>query len=152
LEAAGIAKPKDMQGVSFLPLVTGKKAKGRAAIYYHYYENGEHSVSPHFGIRTERYKLIRFYKRVESWELFDLKNDSSEMRNIYGKKGYEEITATLKKQLDELIDVYEDDEAKRIVNTQVATNKKRTNSLSDHKKKHRYNDKRMGSANLGFVR
>ncbi len=35
-------------------------------MYYHYYENGEHSVSPHFGISTARYKLIRFYKRVEN--------------------------------------------------------------------------------------
>ena len=61
-KAAGVAVPKDMQGKSFLPLVTGKKAKGRDAMYYHYYENGEHSVSPHFGISTKRYKLILFMK------------------------------------------------------------------------------------------
>ncbi|HEU4607940.1 MAG TPA: sulfatase/phosphatase domain-containing protein, partial [Chitinophagaceae bacterium] len=59
LQAAGVTIPKDMQGHSFLPLVTKKKAKGRPAMYYHYYENGEHSVSPHFGISTGRYKLIR---------------------------------------------------------------------------------------------
>lgn len=75
LEAAGVAVPKDMQGRSFLPLVTAEQAKGRDAMYYHYYENGEHAVSPHFGISTGRYKLIRFYKRVEGWELYDLKKD-----------------------------------------------------------------------------
>jgi hypothetical protein len=57
-------------------------------MYYHYYENGEHAVSPHFGISTGRYKLIRFYKRVNSWELYDLKADKNEMNNLYGDKQY----------------------------------------------------------------
>ncbi|WP_338088596.1 sulfatase [Pontibacter litorisediminis] len=115
LDAAGVAIPKDMQGESFLPLLTDKKAKGRDAMYYHYYENGEHSVSPHFGIKTDRYKLIRFYKRVESWELYDLQKDPQEMHNLYGKKGYEKITAKLKKQLNGLLDKYEDDGAKELL-------------------------------------
>ena len=66
LDAAGLPIPKDIQGESMLPLLMDKSAKGRDAIYYHYYENGEHAVSPHFGVQTDRYKLIRFYKRVES--------------------------------------------------------------------------------------
>ncbi|OKL40062.1 sulfatase family protein [Pontibacter flavimaris] len=115
LDAAGVAIPKDMQGESFLPLLTSKKAKGRDAMYYHYYENGEHSVSPHFGIKTGRYKLIRFYKRVEGWELYDLQKDPQEMNNLYGKKGYEKITAKLKKQLNGLLDKYEDDGAKALL-------------------------------------
>ena len=73
LEAAGVSIPAEMQGKSILPLFQDKKIPFRDQIYYHYYENEEHSVSPHFGIRTDRYKLIRFYKRVEGWELFDLK-------------------------------------------------------------------------------
>ena len=68
------------------------KLYGTVPMYYHYYENGEHAVSPHFGISTGRYKLIRFYTRVNSWELFDLEKDPSEMLNIYGKKGYDKIT------------------------------------------------------------
>ena len=120
LNAAGVAVPKDMQGKSFLPLVTGKKAKGRDAMYYHYYENGEHSVSPHFGISTKRYKLIRFYERVNSWELYDLKKDKNEMNNVYGKKGYEKITTTLMKQLNALIDQYEDEDAKKILKQEPA--------------------------------
>jgi arylsulfatase A-like enzyme len=115
LSAAGVAVPKDMQGKSFLPLVTGRKAKGRDAMYYHYYENGEHSVSPHFGISTKRYKLIRFYEKVNSWELYDLKKDKNEMNNVYGKKGYEKITADLNRQLNSLIDQYQDEDAKKIL-------------------------------------
>jgi arylsulfatase A-like enzyme len=117
LQAAGVAVPKDMQGKSFLPLVRRKKAKGREALYYHYYENGEHAVSPHFGISTGRYKLIRFYKRVEGWELYDMKRDKREMHNVYGQKGYEKITAQLKKQLNALIQEYEDTDAKTILQT-----------------------------------
>lgn len=116
LQAAGVAVPKDMQGKSFLPLVKNKKAKGgRRAMYYHYYENGEHAVSPHFGVRTERYKLIRFYKRVQGWELYDLKKDKREVKNVFGQKGYEKITANLIQQLDALIEEYQDNDAKTIL-------------------------------------
>lgn len=115
LQAAGIVAPKDMQGKSFLPLRKNKKVKTRNVMYYHYYENGEHAVSPHFGIRTERYKLIRFYKRVNEWELYDLKKDRNEINNVYGKKAYEKITADLMKQLTSLIEEYEDEDAKAIL-------------------------------------
>jgi len=122
LNAAGVAIPKDMQGENFLPVVT-KKAKGREAMYYHYYENGEHSVSPHFGIRTKRYKLIRFYQRVNSWELYDLQKDPNEMNNLFGKKGHEKITLELRKQLEGLIDQYEDEDAKKILRENKLGNK-----------------------------
>ena len=116
LDAAGVAIPADMQGKSILPLLTGKNIKGREAMYYHYYENGEHSVSPHFGVQTKSYKLIRFYKRVNSWELYNLQKDPHDMHNLYGKKGYEKITQQLKSQLNVLIAQYEDEDAKRILN------------------------------------
>lgn len=115
LQAAGVQVPADMQGRSFLPLLTGRDKKSREAMYYHYYENGEHSVSPHFGVRTRRYKLIRFYKRVDGWELYDLQKDPSEMDNLYGKRRFDTITATLKKQLLELTRLYEDTEAEKML-------------------------------------
>ncbi|MGV3504927.1 MAG: sulfatase [Adhaeribacter sp.] len=115
LEAAGVAIPREMQGESFLPLLTHKKGRGRQAMYYHYYENGEHAVSPHFGIKTDRYKLIRFYKRVEAWELYDLQQDPREMHNLYGQKGMEKITGRLRKKLDQLVAQYEDEDARRLL-------------------------------------
>lgn len=115
LEVAGVPVPKDMQGVSFLQQLKKPGTRGRDAMYYHYYENGEHSVSPHFGVRTAQYKLIRFYKRITGWELYDLKKDPGEMNNLYGKKGYEAITQKMKQQLMTLIDQYEDDDAKKVL-------------------------------------
>lgn len=116
LDAAAVKVPGEMQGISFLPKLQGNKTyRERDAIYYHYYENGEHAVSPHFGIRTGRYKLIRFYKRVNSWELFDLKTDPSEMKNIYNKKKYRAIAKKLKQQLKTMIEKYEDKDAELIL-------------------------------------
>jgi len=119
LNAAGVKIPADMQGESFLPLLTNKQAKGRDAIYYHYYENGEHSVSPHFGVKTSRYKLIRFYKRVNSWELYDLEKDPNEMHNLFGEKGYEKITDNMHRRLLQLIDEYEDNDAKQVLKNKL---------------------------------
>ena len=115
LNVAGLSAPKAMQGKSFLPLVTGKQIPWRNEIYYHYYENGEHAVSPHFGVKTTRYKLIRFYKRVNGWELFDLEKDKHELNNLYGKKGYEKITASMKNLLNDQVNKFEDEDAKAIL-------------------------------------
>lgn len=117
LQAANITVPADMQGQSFLPLLKNEKYDARDAMYYHYYENGEHSVSPHFGIKTNRYKLIRFYKRVESWELFDLQKDPRELKNIYNTRKGQQLAKKLKPQLLQLIDKYKDDEARKIFNS-----------------------------------
>ena len=36
-----------------------------------------------------RYKLIRFYEKdADQWELFDLKNDPSELTSVYGTAKY----------------------------------------------------------------
>ena len=83
-------------------------------MYYHYYEWGEHAVIPHFGIKTKRYKLIRFYQIKDNWELYDLSKDPKEMNNIYGKKGTEKATKMLKEKLSKAITKYEDKEAEKV--------------------------------------
>lgn len=110
LDLAGIKTPSDMHGVSFLPLLEGKKVPNwRKSLYYHFYEfPAEHAVRRHFGVRTQRYKLIRFYNDINCWELYDLKKDPSEMNNIYGKPGTEKITKDLKKELLKLQIQYND--------------------------------------------
>jgi len=114
LDAAGVAIPASIQGKSFLPVLKHQDTNWRKTMYYHYYESGEHSVIPHFGIRTARYKLIRFYQVADKWELYDLQKDPHEMHNSYGAKGMEKITASLMKELKEQITRYEDTEAMEI--------------------------------------
>jgi arylsulfatase A-like enzyme len=111
--------PSDMQGISFLKLLDGKHKNipWRNQAYYHYYEFPEpHHVHPHFGIRTEKYKLIHFYGEVNSWELFDLTKDPHELKNIYEDKSNLKIIADLKEQLKKLIIQYKDDEALKLLN------------------------------------
>lgn len=111
LELAGIATPSDMQGKSFVNTLRDPKKPHRKTVYYHYYENGEHAVSPHFGVRDERYKLIRFYKRVEQWELYDLEADPNEMHNVYDDPAYKKVVSAMKKKLRREIKAFEDEEA-----------------------------------------
>lgn len=116
LEAAGIGIPKEIQGISMMPLLKDPKAVIRKSVYYHFYEfPGEHSVLKHFGIRTSRYKLIRFYDHKNFWELYDLQKDPAEMKNLYGQKKYAAITLDLKKQLKQLCIGNKDDEALRFL-------------------------------------
>jgi arylsulfatase A-like enzyme len=114
LDLAGVKAPADMQGISFMPLVNGKgdTSNWRKDVYYHYYEFPEpHHVSPHFGIRTQRYKLVRFYGPADYWELFDLQKDPQELHNIYSEKSQARNITDLKKRLKALIVQYEDKEA-----------------------------------------
>ena len=110
LELAGVEIPADIQGKSLVPLIEGKNTGDwRKAIYYHYYEyQGPHAVKRHYGIRTDRYKLIHFYNDVNQWELYDLAQDSLEIHNLYGMQGYEEITKSLFEQLINLQTQYKD--------------------------------------------
>jgi len=112
LDYAGIQVPKDMQGESMRKIMMGDQGDSwRDEIYYHYYEypKGGHAVKRHYGIRTQRYKLIHYYYDIDEWELFDLQEDPNEMNNLYGKTLYEEITSDLKYKLKELREKYKDD-------------------------------------------
>ena len=110
LDLAGVNIPDDMQGKSLVPLFKDEKSTWRDALYYHYYEYpGIHMVKRHYGVRTERYKLIHFYYDIESWEMYDLKEDPQELNNIYGKEGYENIQMELHDKLQALRIQYKDD-------------------------------------------
>ena len=109
LAAAGVEIPDDMQGMSLLPLFSGNHIEWRDALYYHYYEYpGIHMVKRHYGVRTDRYKLIHFYYDVDEWELYDLPNDPDELMNVYDDPEYGEIRNALQKRLGELRKEYGD--------------------------------------------
>jgi arylsulfatase A-like enzyme len=109
LAAAGAAIPEDMQGMKLQPLLEGNADAWRDALYYHYYEYpGIHMVKRHYGIKTKRHKLIHFYHDVDEWEMYDLKADPQEMRNVYGMPEYAEIQQKLHARLAELQKQYKD--------------------------------------------
>jgi arylsulfatase A-like enzyme len=119
LDYAGVKAPEYMKGKSIRSNVNGETpADWRTSMYYRYWMHMAHHYNPaHYGIRTEQYKLIFFYglpldatnktsrddfHKIATepyWELYDLKNDPNEMRNIYADAKYADIVAKLKLDL-----------------------------------------------------
>ncbi|MEM9389550.1 MAG: sulfatase/phosphatase domain-containing protein, partial [Bacteroidota bacterium] len=111
LDLAGISEGQGLQGKSFKDNLMGLGGNEpfRTAIYYHYYEYPFwHHVQPHYGVRTERYKLIHFYHDIDQWELYDLKNDPNELTNLYFDVAHADLITELKIQLKDLQERYGD--------------------------------------------
>ena len=106
LAAAGAAIPADMQGRSLVPILRGQKpADWRTAFYYQYYEYPTpHRVRPHYGVVTDRYKLVHFEAvgAPAYWELYDREKDPLELRNVIAEPGYAATKAQLEQQLAQL--------------------------------------------------
>jgi len=110
LDFAGVVIPAEMQGRSLRGIARGQDpADWRESIYYHYYEHphGWHNVRRHYGVRTERYKLMHYYED-DFWEFYDLQEDPSEMNNIYTDPDYSEIISQTKQELGRLRKLYGD--------------------------------------------
>jgi arylsulfatase A-like enzyme len=71
----------------------------------------------HFGVRTKRYKLIRFYHDIDAWELYDLEKDPLETSNLAGDPAHAEVRRALETELRRLQAFYRDSEelARRFV-------------------------------------
>jgi arylsulfatase A-like enzyme len=116
LDLLGLPIPEQMQGKSLLPLLNGgpPPPDWRSSMYYHYYEFGPpHWVAPHYGIRTDKFKLIDYYTENQ-WELFDLDKDPDEMESQFGEQGaapaseYADIAHQLVDQLRQIRENYRD--------------------------------------------
>jgi len=103
VDLAGLPAPREVQGRSFLPILSGKKPKDwRDFWYYRYYHYpADHQVQPHYGVRTDRYKLI-YFNRIQEWELYDLKKDPRELNNVYANAQYANTVNMLKAEMTRL--------------------------------------------------
>ena len=110
LDYAGLAPQTSVQGRSLRQVAEGHvPTDWRKDIYYHYYEYpGFHSVRAHYGVRTDRYKLIRFYGDINNWEFYDLKTDPTEMHNLIADPSVRGRVALLKNKLKQLRIQYQD--------------------------------------------
>ncbi len=112
LDLAGIVPPPEMQGLPFTDILRrGTAERPRTSVYYHYYEYpAVHMVKRHYGIRTKRYKLIRYYYDIDAWELFDLERDPRELRNVIDDPAYAAALRELKAELGRRQAAYGDSE------------------------------------------
>jgi arylsulfatase A-like enzyme len=121
LDYAGTRAPSFMQGRSFRANLRGETpADWPDSMYYRYWMHGSHhNVYAHYGVRTDRYKLIYYYadpldqvfpdeecnrhddsRHFEvhdpEWELFDLQQDGNELRNVYHDGEYAGVVRDLR--------------------------------------------------------
>jgi arylsulfatase A-like enzyme len=110
LEACEVDAHPRMQGRSFWPDLLGEPAEPPAeAVYYRYWEHDDvfHRAPAHYGVRTERHKLVYYYNDglglpgtgdftyPGEWELFDLHEDPHELRNVAEDPAYAAVRAEL---------------------------------------------------------
>jgi len=101
LEMAGVKKPAQMQGESFLPLLKGQSvANWRDKIFYEYYwENAYPQTPTMFSIRTDRYKFTRSQGIWDIDELYDLQQDPYEVNNLIRSPEHQQLGQQLNKEL-----------------------------------------------------
>lgn len=99
LDAAGLPIPQSVQGRSLLPLLDDSQpAEWRDAFLY------EHLHTRHLspmvrGVRTERWKYTEYYVPGEFVELFDLRSDPNERRNLADDPAHAETRGRLRQRM-----------------------------------------------------
>jgi N-acetylglucosamine-6-sulfatase len=100
LEAAGIEKPDQMDGESFLKILKGEDLKWRGYFLYEYFWewNYPHTPTIH-ALRGNQYKYIRYHGIWDTDELYDLINDPHEKYNLINHPEHQERVAALKNEM-----------------------------------------------------
>ncbi|MEZ0486315.1 sulfatase family protein [Fibrella aquatica] len=100
LAYAGLAKPAQMQGNSFLPLLQGVTIPWRNQAFYEYYWEADFPQTPTmFGVRTDRYKYIFNHGVWDANELYDLQTDPQEVNNLIRSANHQAIAKEMRNQV-----------------------------------------------------
>ena len=104
LDLAGVTTPSAVQGRSLAPLLSGKVSRIRESFLYEYFREESFADTPSMeGIRTEEWKYVRYPGSQEIDELYNLKTDPQEMRNLARDSAAASHREALKKALQRLI-------------------------------------------------
>jgi arylsulfatase A-like enzyme len=116
LDFAGLTIPSYMQGESLRPLLNQADIQNWQQVAYHRYwmhRDPDHNAYSHYGIRTQKYKLIYWYNEGfdlpgtnhggedKEWELFDCEKDPLELFNVFDDPNYRQIMVQLTQILEE---------------------------------------------------
>ena len=100
LEYAGVSSSPNMQGKSFLGVLSGNSQVHRDKIFYEYYWEYHYPQTPTmYAVRNGRYKYIHYYGLWTQNELYDLEKDPYEMENLITDPKYREMTKDLSSQI-----------------------------------------------------
>ena len=100
MDMAGVTAPKNYQGKSLTPLLVNNKAhlNRNAILIEHLWDNPDIPSSE--AIRTERWKYFRYRLINAPEELYDLKNDPMEKKNLASDIQYAKIFDKLRKECE----------------------------------------------------
>ena len=100
MDMAGVTAPKNYQGKSLTPLLVNNKAhlNRNAILIEHLWDNPDIPSSE--AIRTERWKYFRYRLINAPEELYDLKNDPMEKKNLASDIQYAKIFDRLRKECE----------------------------------------------------
>ena len=100
LACAGLDKAEQMVGYSFVPLLKRTATDWRDRIFYEYYWEHEFPQTPTMhGVRTDKYKYIRYHGIWDTNEFYDLENDPHETTNLIASSEHQEIIKELNSAL-----------------------------------------------------
>jgi len=104
LETAGLEPPSGLDGKSFRPLVQGKAVPWRSDLLYGYFwERNLPMVPTLHAVRGERNKFVRVQGLWDTDELYDLKDDPAEARNLIDSRDHAVVARTMRRRLFEVL-------------------------------------------------
>lgn len=102
VDLAKVQKPATWHGKSLMPIVSGKTASlERDTVLIEHLWEFEH-IPPSEGVRTDEWKYLRYVNDKSSEELYNLKKDPKEIKNLAGSKKYQGVLKELRSKADEL--------------------------------------------------
>lgn len=108
LDLAGVQQPDAWQGKSLVPIVHNKqKTLARDTILIEHLWEFE-NIPPSEGVRTAEWKYFRYVNDKSSEELYNLKKDPEEIKNLADNKKYRDVLLGLRRKTDERIAQYSD--------------------------------------------
>lgn len=106
LELAGVSVPATMQGRSLVPLLKGARPAWRHSFLIEYYTDTVFPRVLQMGyktVRNQRWKYIHYLELTGMDELYDLKTDPYEMKNLINHRGASKALAQMKTEMERLL-------------------------------------------------
>jgi len=93
-----------MDGKSFVPIAEGKNVPWRDKLLYEYYWERNYPQTPTIhALRTDDYKYIHYYGIWDIDELYDLKNDPGEMKNLIFDPAHQAMAKKMNREMFDLL-------------------------------------------------